>query len=96
MARCSPLRGHTRRSHRRAGPLAADTQALRSVANLAAAQPAGFGVQQRNPAYREPVPPEKPWTDRHMYLMYGVLILAVLAMGTVAVRFLLKVSPAGK
>jgi Protein of unknown function (DUF3999) len=69
---------------------------LSASANLAAAQPAGFGVQQRNPAYREPVPPEKPWTDRHMYLMYGVLILAVLAMGTVAVRFLLKVSPAGK
>src|SRR5271155_3672400 len=64
-------------------------------ANLEGAQPAKFGQQQPNPAYREPVPPEKPWSERHMSLLYTVLILAVLAMGTVSVRFLLKVGNAG-
>ena len=64
-------------------------------ANLEGAQPAKFGEQQRNPSYREPAPPEKPWSERHMSLLYGVLILAVLAMGTVSVRFLLKVRDAG-
>ena len=63
-------------------------------ANLEDAQQANFGSQQRNPAYHEPVPPEKPWSERHMSLMYGVLILAVLIMGAVSVRFLLKVKSA--
>ena len=63
--------------------------------NLEGAQPAKLGQQQNNPAYREPVAPEKPWSERHMSLLYTVLILAVLAMGTVSVRFLLKVGSAG-
>jgi len=64
-------------------------------ANLEGAQPAHLGEQQRNPVYREPVPPEKPWSERHMSLLYTVLILAVLAMGTVSVRFLLKIGRSG-
>src|SRR5271165_1280104 len=64
-------------------------------ANLESAQPAKFGEQQRNPAYREPAPLEKPWSERHMSLLYVILVLAVLAMGTVSARFLLKVGNAG-
>ena len=40
-----------------------------------------LGVEQLNPAYREPVPPLKPWTDRHPALLWTILggAIAILA-----------------
>jgi hypothetical protein len=56
---------------------------------------ASLGAEGLNPAYRPPVEPQKPWSDRHPQVLYAVLGLAVLGMGYLAVRFLLKVRPAG-
>jgi hypothetical protein len=36
----------------------------------------------------------KPWSERHPALLYGVLGVAVVGMGLVTVRFLLKVRDA--
>jgi hypothetical protein len=47
-----------------------------------------------NPDYRTPPGQEKPWSERHPALLYGVLGLAVVGMGLVTVRFLLKVREA--
>jgi hypothetical protein len=47
-----------------------------------------------NPDYRPPPGQERPWSERHPALLYGVLGVAVLGMGLVTVRFLLKVREA--
>ena len=47
-----------------------------------------LGPGENNPAYRES---PKPWTDRRPGVLYGVLALAIVIMGFIAVRFLLKV-----
>lgn len=44
-----------------------------------------------NPGYRPPTP---PWSERYPQLLYGTLALAILVMGYVTVRFLLKVKTA--
>ncbi len=44
-----------------------------------------------NPDYRPPVPPRKPWTDRYPILLYVLLGTAVVAMGLVAIVFMMKV-----
>lgn len=49
---------------------------------------ATLGPSEPNPAYREPVPPPKPFSERYPWLLTGVLVAAVLGLGTVAVRFL--------
>jgi hypothetical protein len=54
-----------------------------------------LGAGEANVAYRPPVEPQKPWTDRHPQVLYAVLSLAVLGMGFVAVRFLMKVRTTG-
>ncbi len=63
------------------------------------AQTAGImlaaGAEQRNPAYRPPRVPQKPWSDRYPAVLYTVLGAAILAMGYVSVRFLAKVKRAG-
>ena len=46
------------------------------------------GAGQRNSAYRPPVPPLKPWSDRYPAVLYSVLAAAIVSMGYVAVRFL--------
>jgi len=48
---------------------------------------AELGAEEKNPVYHEM---EKPWTDRHPVVLYGVLAAAILVMGFVAVRFLIK------
>jgi hypothetical protein len=53
------------------------------------------GPAERNPAYRPPRAPAKPWSDRHPAILYTVLGAAILAMGYVTVRFLLKVKREG-
>lgn len=53
------------------------------------------GAEEVNPSYRPPVPAQKPWSDRHPQVLYAVLAAAVLGMGYVAVRFLLKVRTTG-
>jgi hypothetical protein len=47
-----------------------------------------------NPGYRPPPPPVKPWSERYPQLLYGTLAVAILVMGYVTVRFLLKVKSA--
>jgi hypothetical protein len=44
--------------------------------------------EQRNPAYRPPPPPLKPWSERHPEVLYGTLAAAILGMGYVTVRLL--------
>ena len=46
-----------------------------------------LGAQENNPTYREN---QKPWTDRRPEVLYAVLAAAILVMGFIAVRFLLK------
>lgn len=50
-----------------------------------------LGAEQPNPAYQKPAPPVKPWSDRHPGVLYSVLIGAIVVMGVLAVRFLLRV-----
>lgn len=49
---------------------------------------AALGPSEPNPAYQAPVPPPKPFSERYPWLLTSVLVLAVLGLGTVAVRFL--------
>jgi Protein of unknown function (DUF3999) len=49
------------------------------------------GEWKLNPDYRSPTEPVKPWSERHPALLYAVLGAAVIGMGLVTVRFLLKV-----
>jgi hypothetical protein len=44
-------------------------------------------AEMRNPEYE----PRVAWTERHPGLVYGILLVAVLALGVVAVRFFLRV-----
>ena len=47
-----------------------------------------------NPGYRPPPPPVKPWSERYPQVLYGTLVIAILIMGYVTIRFLLKVKHA--
>jgi hypothetical protein len=47
-----------------------------------------------SPGYRPPPPPVKPWSERYPQLLYGTLALAIVIMGYVTIRFLLKVKSA--
>ena len=47
-----------------------------------------------NPDYRTPPPPVKPWSERYPQLLYATLALAIVGMGYVTIRFLLKVKNA--
>ena len=47
-----------------------------------------------NPGYRPPPPPVKPWSERYPQLLYGTLALAIVVMGYITVRFMLKVKKA--
>jgi hypothetical protein len=46
-----------------------------------------LSAEENNPTYREN---QKPWTDRRPEVLYAVLAAAILVMGFIAVRFLLK------
>ena len=50
------------------------------------------GAEEANPGYIEPPPPVKPFSDRHPELLWGILGIAVLAIGYMTVRFLQKAS----
>ena len=52
------------------------------------------GEWKLNPDYRPPAEPVKPWSERHPKVLYWVLGVAVVGMGTVTVRFLIKVRDA--
>jgi hypothetical protein len=52
---------------------------------------ASVGLEESNPGYRAPVPPPTPWSDRHPALLYVVLGAAILILGVISVRFLLRV-----
>jgi hypothetical protein len=47
-----------------------------------------------NPGYRPPPPPVKPWSERYPQVLYGTLVIAILVMGYVTIRLLLKVKRA--
>ena len=63
----------------------------RIVSSQSTTAAAALGSEEMNPNYRSPAPPQKPWSDRHPRVLYAVLAAAVLGMGYVAVRFLMKV-----
>jgi len=46
---------------------------------------------QLNPDYRPPPEERKPWSDRYPAVLYTALAAAILVMGAVTVRFLIKV-----
>ena len=48
------------------------------------------GAQQPNPAYRPPVPPERPWSERHPAILYTVLGAAILGLGGATLRFAMR------
>ncbi|HTM51615.1 MAG TPA: DUF3999 family protein [Bryobacteraceae bacterium] len=52
------------------------------------------GEWKINPDYQAPAEAVKPWSERYPGVLYGVLGIAVLAMGVVTVRFMLKVKGA--
>ena len=52
------------------------------------------GEWKLNPDYGPPAEPVKPWSERHPKVLYWVLGVAVVGMGTVTVRFLMKVRDA--
>ena len=52
------------------------------------------GPEQSNPPYR-PRPVSVPWSERHPGLLYVTLAAAILIMGFVTIRFLLKLRRAG-
>jgi len=54
----------------------------------AAAVAGRLGERETNPVYKPPPEPVKPWTERFPGLLYGVLGLAVVGMGWVALRLL--------
>jgi len=47
-----------------------------------------------NPGYRPPPVPVKPWSERYPQVLYGTLVMAIVVMGYVTIRFLLKVKNA--
>jgi hypothetical protein len=47
-----------------------------------------LSAEENNPGYREN---QKPWTDQRPEVLYAVLAAAIVGMGFIAVRFLLKV-----
>ena len=47
-----------------------------------------------NLGYWPPPPPLKPWSERYPQVLYGTLVIAILVMGYVTIRFLLKVKSA--
>ena len=47
-----------------------------------------------NAGYRPPPLPVKPWSERYPQVLYGTLVIAILVMGYVTIRFLLKVKRA--
>jgi hypothetical protein len=48
------------------------------------------GPQEPNPAYRPPVPPERPWSERHPAILYTVLGAAILGLGVATLRFAMR------
>lgn len=58
-----------------------------SMPELAAAA----SPEEIQPAYQPPPPPVKPWSERHLGLLYGTLAVAILGMGHVIVRCLASV-----
>jgi hypothetical protein len=46
---------------------------------------------QLNPEYRPAPGQAKPWSERHPAVLYGALAAAIVVMGLVTVRFLIKV-----
>jgi hypothetical protein len=77
-----------------AGPPVYDLAAiLRRQAPMPETTPV-IGEWKINPDYQPPADAVKPWSERYPGVLYGVLGVAILAMGVVTVRFLLKVRDA--
>ena len=51
---------------------------------------ATLGKQERSPAYVPPPPKKRPWTEEHPALLWTVLITAVLGLGGISVRILMR------
>ena len=53
-----------------------------------------LGAVERNPAYRPPAAPVKPWTDRHPALLWAVLLGSIAAIGAAVWRLMRGMPPA--
>ena len=62
---------------------------LASERNLRVARTT-LGKQERSPAYVPPPPKKRPWTEEHPALLWTVLITAVLGLGGISVRILMR------
>lgn len=71
-----------------------DLAAILSSRQVAAERLTALGPQERNPDYRPPPSPAKPWSDRHPIVLYGALTAAVVVMGSLSLRLLLKAKSA--
>ncbi len=60
--------------------------------SMESAAPVNATAEETNPGYTPPPPPVKPFSDRYPGLLYGVLGVAVLAIGYLTVRFMQKAS----
>jgi len=67
-----------------------DLAARTDVKQLDAAVPATLGTEDSNTAYVPPI----PWTERHEWLMWAALALALLLLGFTAVRSLSRIPQA--
>jgi Protein of unknown function (DUF3999) len=67
-----------------------DLPALLARETPGAEIPIAPGPAEPNPAYREKLPPPKPWSEQHPAILYVTLALAVLGMGIITIRFLRK------
>jgi len=61
-----------------------DMARLTDTVELDAASPASIGVTAANPAYRD----QAPWSERHPWVLWVALGLAVVVLGGLAVRTL--------
>lgn len=69
-----------------------DLPMVLAKSSIESAAPINAAAEEANPGFTPPPPPVKPFSDRYPGLLYGVLGVAVVAIGYMTVRFLQKAS----
>lgn len=69
-----------------------DLPMVLAKSSVESASTVNAGAEEANAGYEPPAPPVVPFSDRHPELLYGVLGIAVLALGFLTVRFIQKAS----
>ena len=68
-----------------------DLAMILAQSGAAAAAVQNAGSLQDNPLFQPPQPPQPPWSERHRWLLYAIVAAAILGMGWITVRLLIKV-----